>query len=147
MRRFILFFLAFISYSFVTHAQISGVVTDSKTGKTLSGVEIFINKTTVATQSDELGQFNLEGRVTGFQELVLFKEGYDLYRSPMKIQADRQYKLQLSLVPQKKKKSSPLSETESALLKDKLLSHISADSIAFLNIEQIRVVASGGPTL
>src|SRR4051812_26943111 len=105
------FLFIFLLIPIIAIAQISGITTDSETGKPLLGVEVFINKTTIDTQSDESGQFMLEGRATGFQEIILFKKGYELYRSSMKINADRQYKLQLSLVPQKKKKASSLSET------------------------------------
>lgn len=101
-------------------AQITGTITDSKTGKPLNGVKIFINKTTLATQSDDAGQFNLDNPLPGFHEVVLYKKGYALYKSPMRIQTDRAYNLKLTLSPQKKQKSTALTAAETAALKSKI---------------------------
>src|SRR6478736_577779 len=113
--------LLLLFLSFLSQAQVNGIVTDNKTGKPLPGVEVFINKTCIGTISDETGRFAIDNVIPGFQEIVLFKKGYDLYRSSMKIQADRSYNLQLSLNANKKKGHTTLTEQEKAQLTNKLL--------------------------
>lgn len=121
--RFYFFALLFVFSCAVLHAQtITGKVLDSNTGKPLTGVEVFINQTTVGTQSNETGEFVLERVQTGFQEIVLYKNGYTLYRSSMKIQTDRSYKLNLSLVAFRKKKTTKLTQQERTKLSEKLIS-------------------------
>ncbi len=101
-------------------AQVSGIITDNKTGKPLTGVEVFINKTAIATLSDETGQFRLDNVLTGFHEIILYKSDYSIYRSSMKIQTGRSYNLKLSLTASKKKKTTRLTEEEKASLKSKV---------------------------
>jgi hypothetical protein len=117
--------------------QITGIITDSKTGKPLNGVEVFINKTTIATQSDDIGQFNLENVLTGFQEIVLYKKGYALYKSSMRIQSGRAYNLKLTLNAQKKQKSTTLKAEEKELLKTKIAGKGNENAISFINEEEI----------
>jgi hypothetical protein len=64
--------------SLISIAQINGTITDTKTGKPLHGVEVFIKQTTSGALCDDAGQFTVENAPAGFHELVL----YALYRSP-----------------------------------------------------------------
>ena len=102
------------------HAQVSGVITDSKTHKPLAGVEVFINKTTIGALSDETGRFQLEGVPTGFADIVLYKNGFSIYRSSMKIQSGRAYDVKLTLTKEKPKKSKRLTAQELTVLKNRL---------------------------
>lgn len=134
--------LSFVStYSI---AQINGLITDSKTGKPLIGVEVFLNKTTLYTQSDESGQFRLDKVPTGFYEMILYKNGYILYRSSMKVQPDRAYNLKLALVASKAKKGNKLTEEEKEILKDKFSPATNADLVAALNTNDIRANETDG---
>lgn len=125
-------------------AQITGTITDSKTGKQLQGVQIFINQTTAATQSDDAGQFTLENALTGFHEVVLYKKGYALYKSPMRIQTDRAYNLKLTLNKQAKQKSLTLTNEEKELLKNKIVANDTSHSISILNENEIASTTKQG---
>ncbi len=128
----------------VTHAQINGTITDIKTGKPLEGVEVFVNRTSLATQSDEAGQFKFENALTGFQELVLYKNGYSVYRSSMKIQTGRAYNLKLTLTASKKKKSTRLTEEEKSALKNKLMGSGDGNFVEVLNADELGTTVEGG---
>ena len=136
-----IFIISFV-LSITSHAQISGIITDSKTGKPLTGVEVFINKTSTATLSEEAGQFKLENVLTGFQEIILFKNGYSIYRSSMKIQTGRAYNLKLSLTASKKKKVTKLTEQERAELKKNLIGQ-EVNAVTINNEKDIGVVTEG----
>lgn len=102
-------------------AQISGIITDRKTSKPLAEVEVFINKTTIGSQSDETGRFQLDGVPMGFADIVLYKNGYAIYRSSMKIQSGRAYDVKLTLTKEKQKKAKQLTAQELTTLKSKLI--------------------------
>lgn len=125
-------------------AQISGLITDNKSGKPLGGVEVFVNKTILHTQSDELGQFRLEEVPTGFHEIVLYRKGYALYQSSMKVQPDRAYNLNLSLIASKKKKGTRLTEEEKVMLKDKFSPASNASLLATLNTNDFEATEEDG---
>ena len=125
-------------------AQISGLITDNKSGKPLGGVEVFVNKTILHTQSDELGQFRLEEVPTGFHEIVLYRNGYALYRSSMKVQPDRAYNLKLALVASKKKKGTRLTEEEKVMLKGKFSPASNASLLATLNTNDFEATEEDG---
>ncbi len=139
-----LILLASILISTIPYAQINGIITDSKTGKPLVGVEVFMNRTSLATQSDEAGQFKFENALTGFQELVLYKNGYSVYRSSMKIQTGRAYNLKLTLTASKKKKSTRLTEEEKSALKNKLMGSGDGNFVEVLNADELGTTVEGG---
>src|SRR6478736_2508323 len=129
-----LIFLCCVFISFRSEAQVSGIVTDHKTGKPISGVDVFINKAAIGTQSDQSGLFELGSIAPGFHEIILFKKGFALYRSSIKIQTGRQYNLQLSLTSNNKRKAHSLTELEKSLLRKSLSGATVSDSIDFQNI-------------
>ncbi|MBK7652710.1 MAG: carboxypeptidase-like regulatory domain-containing protein [Flammeovirgaceae bacterium] len=98
-------------------AQVTGVITDSKTDKPLADVEVFLNRTTIGSVSDELGKFQLESSPTGFVDVVLYKKGYAMYRSSMKLQSGKAYDVKLALTKEKQKKAKPLTAKELTELK------------------------------
>ena len=53
--------------------------------------------------TDEFGQFTLIDVPPGLHELVAYKEGYPIYRAPMRVQEGRTYSLNLKLSPPGKK--------------------------------------------
>jgi hypothetical protein len=136
--------LTFFLQSVISVAQIRGTIMDIKTGKPLSGVDVFINKTSTATQSDKDGMFTLENVLTGFQEIILYKNGYALYRSSMKIQDGRAYSLKLSLTPSSKKKATRLTETEKDLLKNQLIGSADGNLVSVLNADEIGTTNESG---
>lgn len=100
-------------FSLAVSAQISGIVTDSRTGKPIESVEVFLDQCSKSATTDPEGQFNLGGTVTGFVTLVLYKKDYELFRSPMRVQLGRAYTLNLSLTPDRKKSDASVQITMS----------------------------------
>ncbi len=95
--------LFFVLSSYALHGQVAGVVLSAKDRTPIGSVEVFINHTSVATTTDESGNFQLQNIPDGFMELVLFKKGFEIFRSAVTIQGGRSYTLNLSLQPLSKK--------------------------------------------
>lgn len=77
--------------------QVSGVVVDTQSGKPVSKASVFINNTSLSSITNDKGEFNLEGIAPGFAELVIYREGYTLFKSSLRIQIDKAFKLNLKL--------------------------------------------------
>lgn len=95
-------------------AQVNGTLT-APNGKPVAGAEVFVNRSTFRAVTDDFGQFTLAEIPPGFHEIVAYRQGFSLYRAPMRIQAGRTYTLNLKFAETEKKakgKSTP--ETESA---------------------------------
>lgn len=137
-----IFILLLLIISSLSEAQVGGLIVNSKTNKPVSDVQIFLNQTSVLGQTNEIGEFQLNAVPTGFQEIILFKEGYELYRSTMKVQSGRVYNLNLSLTPSKKIKSRALTESERALLKKTLMGD-SSRYLQWTGLEAQRVSGRG----
>jgi hypothetical protein len=127
--------------AFTGNAQIRGIITDTEKGSIIDGVQVFVNNTTIETQSNEGGLFTLENLSSGFHELVLYKKGYLLYRSSMRIQANRIYNLRLSLTSTGKVKTKKPNESEHFTLKSMLSE---GDSILLLNEDEIKMNTQKG---
>ena len=80
MRR-VLLFLAFVTTTYYSLTQLKGTITDFKTGKSLSGVEVFVNRSTIVFTSNRNGHFQSENIPVGYTDLVLYKKGYVRYWS------------------------------------------------------------------
>jgi TonB-dependent Receptor Plug Domain/CarboxypepD_reg-like domain len=80
-------------------AQVSGVVTDQVSGKAIEKADVFINSTTLSSITNDQGEFQLDGIAPGFSELVIYKNGYQLFKSSLRIQPDKVYKLNLQVSP------------------------------------------------
>ncbi|MBK7653352.1 MAG: carboxypeptidase-like regulatory domain-containing protein [Flammeovirgaceae bacterium] len=124
--------------------QVTGVITDSKTGKPLADVEVFLNRTTIGSVSDEQGKFQLESPPTGFVDVVLYKKGYAMYRSSMKLQSGKAYDVKLALTKEKPKKSKPLTAQELTELKNKLSGENGFSKYTLLNEAEITVSDENG---
>jgi len=94
--------ILFVSIFISSSAQLSGIVKDKSTGKPLEGVEVFINNSSWQTVSDKSGAFVLDNIFPGFFDLVLYKKGYQLFKSSMRVQEGKLYKLTLELEVQDK---------------------------------------------
>ncbi len=80
-------------------AQISGLVKDKSTGKAVIGAEVFINNSSFWELTDKEGSFSLSGLEPGFVDLVVYKKGYELFKSSIRIQESKEYKLNLEILP------------------------------------------------
>lgn len=131
-------------------AQLTGVIS-AENGKPLSGCQVFINKSTFQSMTDEMGQFQLERVPAGFTELVVYKKGFQLYRASMRIQEERTYNLNLKLTELGKKprgKSTPeeLQQFKKDLLGDETLLTIEGEKqIQFLSENGQYIIPSGEP--
>ncbi len=79
----------------------------------MAGAEIFVNRSTFRTVTDEFGGFTLAAVPAGLHEIVAWKKGFVLYRAPMRILAGRAYSLNLQFTSTERKprgKSTPESE-------------------------------------
>lgn len=90
------FVIVFI-ISFNAAGQVSGIVVDAQSGKPVNKASVFINNTSLGAITNEKGEFNLEGIAPGFAELVIYREGYSLFKSSLRIQIDKLFKLNLKL--------------------------------------------------
>lgn len=111
-------FIAFLTLSLSVlissnlFAQVSGILTDQATNKPIAKAEVFINNTSLATVTGDQGEFQLNGIAPGFAELVIYKDGYSLFRSSLRIQADKSFKLNLTLTPVERPKASKVKQDD-----------------------------------
>lgn len=129
---------------FIAEAQVNGVIT-APNGKPVEGIQVFINRSTIQSMTDEFGQFELRGVPQGFAEIVAYKKGFQLYRAPMRTQEGKSYNLNLQLIPTSGKvkgKSNPeeIENFKKALLGDETL-------VALENEKQIQLQRSDGKYL
>ena len=94
------------------HAQITGMVTDSKTKKPVTEVEVFIHGQTHYTFTNADGQFVLGAIHPGFADVVLYKKGYQLFKSSIRIQPGKAYVLNLTIDPSKKEKGPKIGKAD-----------------------------------
>lgn len=80
-------------------AQVSGVVTDSNTGKPVKACEVFINNSSISTTANNDGYFELSNIDIGFYDLVIYHEKYEIFKSSLHIKSNKAYKLNLSINP------------------------------------------------
>lgn len=106
-RHFLLILLCCYS-STAALAQISGFVKDKQTGKMLEGVEVFINNSSWRSVTNKDGSFILEGIYPGFFDLVLYKKGYVIFKSSLRVQEGKLYKLNLDLLADEKPKAAKI---------------------------------------
>lgn len=117
MKRMIANFCLLLTYAAV-HAQISGVVTDAKGGKALKDCHVFVNNSSIWSSTDGDGAFVLKEVPNGFVDLVLYKEGYQLFKSSLRIQPGKAYQLNLTLTPVEEKTKLPRSKQDEEWKKD-----------------------------
>ncbi len=103
MMRFILLLIVMNTYVAVW-AQINGVIRNTLSGEVLDGATVFINNSSWQAVADEEGKFILDGIHPGFFELIVYKKGYEIFQSSIRIQSGREYRLNLSLIPRTKSK-------------------------------------------
>jgi len=113
MTRPFLIILFFFCASAAAVAQISGFVKDKNTGKMLEGVEVFINNSSWRSMTGKDGSFTLEGIYPGFFDLVLYKKGYVIFKSSMRVQEGKLYKLNLDLSAGEKPKATKIKKDAS----------------------------------
>ncbi|MFN7491552.1 MAG: carboxypeptidase-like regulatory domain-containing protein [Cyclobacteriaceae bacterium] len=97
-RRILFLGLIYLCCSISSWSQITGTILDSKNGKPLEGVEVFINQSTVNFITDKQGFFQLTENIPqGYVDIILFKKGYRLFQSSLRTEPGRMYKLNLAM--------------------------------------------------
>ncbi|MBI3217987.1 MAG: carboxypeptidase-like regulatory domain-containing protein [Bacteroidetes bacterium] len=115
-------------------AQIRGKILDAKNGKPLEGVEVFINQSAIAASSDKEGAFQLAEEIPqGFIDLILFKKGYQLFQSSIRIEPGRIYNLNLSMERIDKKNKEQLSLQQLNDIKTSAFRSLSASQFKVIN--------------
>jgi hypothetical protein len=74
-------------YSPLEHGDVDGVITDNVTANPIEGVEIYIGSWGPAT-TNALGEYLIEGIVTGIQDVSAFKAGYYDFFGQVEVLAD-----------------------------------------------------------
>lgn len=92
---YLLLFLAL--QSTISEAQVSGIVVDSKSEKPLDGCHVFINHSSVFSTTDENGFFDLQKIDPGFYDLIIYKDKYEIFKSPIRIKLNEVYKLNIPI--------------------------------------------------
>ena len=85
--------------TFAVNGKIVGKITDSETGDTLPGTNISIEGTNIGTATDNNGKFNLSDIPPGTYNLRVTFIGYEPTVKSVKVAADREVKVNFSLVP------------------------------------------------
>lgn len=101
--RFRFYFIVLWLLPLLAKAQISGVVKDIQSQEPLKHAVVFINNTSLFTETNDRGEFTLNGIAPGFADLSIYKEGYQLFKNSIRIQVDKIYKLNLPLTRQEEK--------------------------------------------
>lgn len=95
--------LLFTAFCISLLAQVSGVVTDSRSGKPVKECEVFINNSSLSTTTNNDGYFELSDINIGFYDLVIYHEKYEIFKSPLQIKPNKAYKLSLTIDPHAEK--------------------------------------------
>ncbi|WP_286746846.1 carboxypeptidase-like regulatory domain-containing protein [Roseivirga sp. UBA1976] len=93
----ILFFIPFLAFS---QYQIQGVVTDAETGETLPLATVFFAETTFGVTTDTEGRYTLSFSEPGSYEIVARFVGYATYVAKIRIEDERNVRLDITLKPQ-----------------------------------------------
>ena len=93
----LLFIIIWVFIAVPLYAQITGTIKDSKSKKPVEGVEIFLLGTTHMAVSDAAGIFELRGLSPGFADIGLYRKGYKLFKSSLRLQKGKAYALNLSI--------------------------------------------------
>lgn len=97
--------LALVFFIFeASHAQISGFIKDQN-GKAVAGAEVFINNSSWRVITEKDGAFLLNGLEPGFLDLVVYKSGFTIFKSAVRVQENKLYKLNLEISPETSKSS------------------------------------------
>ncbi len=120
--------------------QVMGIVREDKTEEPISGVDVFINKTTIAATSDESGKFQWSNVPPGFIDVIMYKKGYLLYQSSMLIQPDRSYALNLTLVPGKVTEGKGKVNKEALALVRNILAGENAGADQFPGLNELDII-------
>lgn len=110
-------------------AQVNGYLLDPM-GRPVTGAAVFINHSLVRSETDAFGQFALLDCPTGIQEIVAYKEGFALYRGPMRIQPGKSYSLNIQFASTQKKQHGKKTEESRDAFSQALLG---SDGLLFFN--------------
>lgn len=114
-------FVAFLLLAQIGRSQLSGVIKDERTQKLLPEVEVFIHGRSVSAVTDQQGKFQLDGISPGFADLILYKKGYALFKSSIRIDQGMRYEVNLALKPAPKQSGPIAPPEETSLFKEALL--------------------------
>jgi len=93
-------FLLFVKTIFPQDlAEISGLIKNAITGKTLSNVNVYIANTTIGTITNSSGYFQIVGIAPGFYRLVISSVGYSIIIKSINIKSNRKYRFAFLLKP------------------------------------------------
>lgn len=97
--KFLIVFIMITSLNLFAQGSLKGVVTDSLSGETLVGANIFIVGTALGSASDIQGEFRINNVPEGNQRLRVSYIGYKSKTFNITIQQEKSLELNVSLVP------------------------------------------------
>ncbi len=99
MRKIIVFFLMVVSVStvFAQRAMLEGIVLDKKTGEKLIGVNVYLDKTSFGSFTDENGEFHLAKIPKGKYLLKVSYVGYEEYSRYISVKGKDVKKMKIEL--------------------------------------------------
>jgi len=89
--------MAVMLINIYSYSQISGIIRDGKTGKPIREATVFINGSSLSMLSSKDGRFELHNVPNGFSQLIIYKHGYELFKSTVNINPLKSFKLTLDL--------------------------------------------------
>ena len=78
---------------------VTGTIVDSKTGAGVEGANVFLNKSSIGNFTSRDGSFALADIPNGFFDLIVVKQGYELFSSKINIENAKSYALKLKISP------------------------------------------------
>ncbi|HBK87373.1 MAG: carboxypeptidase regulatory-like domain-containing protein [Cyclobacteriaceae bacterium] len=106
----------FFSVAIICHAQVSGRVTNARSGKPIPEAEVFVHQRSVSILCDADGRFSLNGIDPGFIDLIVFKKGFQLFKSSMRLDSGKAYAVNLGLSPARLKTRGQGTEQQRTLI-------------------------------
>jgi hypothetical protein len=126
-------------------SNMTGVVVNLESGKSLSNVDIFLNKTSKATHSDATGRFQLRNVPAGYAEIIAYKDGYEISRTPVAVSSGNNIQITVSLRPATRKKFQKLADEEITSAKEAVFGKLASNQWSrVLNPEILDINLSNG---
>lgn len=91
------FFIIFMLVGACSFGQISGIIRDRATGKPVKEALVFVNGSTLSSTTSKEGSFELHDLPIGFCQLIIYKQGYQVFKSSVNVSQGKSIKVALEL--------------------------------------------------
>jgi TonB-linked SusC/RagA family outer membrane protein len=87
------------SFAVAQTGTVKGTIADAQTGEALIGANVFLERTAFGAATDAKGEYTIQSVLVGNYTLVVSYIGYEQYRQPINVRADRTTTLDIKLMP------------------------------------------------